>query len=171
MLRKIMVIALLGFFLAPCAAMAQFQMGDKELTMSGSGSSDNEFDTTTFSTEAGFGYFFNNNLEGVVRQGVSIADRPGANGWDASTRLAVDYHFDLQRYQPYLGANIGYLYGKNVNETFIAGPEAGLKAFVNDTTFVVASVEYQVLFEDANDADDQIDDGRWVYGVGIGFKW
>ena len=171
MLRKIMVIALLGFFLVPGAAMAQFQEGDKELTLSGSGSSDNEFDTTTFSTEVGFGYFYTNNLEGVLRQGVSIADRPGKNSWNASTRLALDYHFDLDKYQPYLGANIGYLYGESVKDTFIAGPEGGLKVFVNDTTFIVASVEYQVLFEDAKNADDQIDDGRWVYGVGLGFKW
>ncbi len=171
MLRKIMIIALLGFFLAPCVATAQFQQGDKELTLSGSGSSDKDFDTSTFSTEAGFGYFYTDKLEGVIRQGVSIADRPGDNSWKGSTRLALDYHFDLGKYQPYLGGNIGYLYGDNVKDTFIAGPEAGLKTFVNDTTFVVVSIEYQVLFEDADDADEQIDDGRWVYGLGLGFRW
>ena len=172
MWRKIFMVAVLGFFLAPCAAMAQFQMGDKELTLNGNGSSDDDFDNTVFSVEAGLGYFFNKNLEGLVRQGVSVVDIPGSNDlWNASTRLGLDYHFDLQQWQPFLGASIGYLYGDSVEETFIAGPEVGVKAFVNTTTFILASVEYQILFEDADEADDQFDDGRFVYNLGIGFRW
>lgn len=172
MWRKISMVVLLGFFLAPCAAMAQFQMGDKELTLNGNGSSDDDFDNTVFSVEAGLGYFFNKNLEGLVRQGVSVVDIPGSNDlWNGSTRLGLDYHFDLQQWQPFLGASIGYLYGDSVEETFIAGPEVGVKAFVNTTTFILASVEYQILFEDADEADDQFDDGRFVYNLGIGFRW
>jgi hypothetical protein len=172
MWRKIFMVAVLGFFLAPCAAMAQFQMGDKELTLNGNGSSDDDFDNTVFSVEAGLGYFFNKNLEGLVRQGVPVVDIPGSNDlWNGSTRLGLDYHFDLQQWQPFLGASIGYLYGDSVEETFIAGPEVGVKAFVNTTTFILASVEYQILFEDADEADDQFDDGRFVYNLGIGFRW
>lgn len=171
MYRKILLVTLLALMVGPVAAMAQYQMGDRELTLSGSGSSDNSFDTTTFSTEVSFGYFYSDNLEGAIRQGVAVADQPGDNSWNGSTRLAMDYHFDMQEFQPYLGVNIGYLYGDNVNETFLGGPEGGLKAFVNETTFVILSVEYQVLFEDADDADDQFDDGRFVYGLGLGFKW
>ncbi len=171
MWRKIFPIALLALVLAPGAAMAQFQMGDKELTLSGSGSSDNDFDSTNFSVELGLGYFINKNLEALVRQGVAVADNPGANSWNGSTRLGLDYHFDFQQFQPFLGAGIGFLYGDSTEETFTAGPEAGLKAFVNSTTFIIASVEYQVLFEDANDADEQFDDGRFVYNLGLGFRW
>lgn len=171
MWHKLLMIAVLGFVLAPGVAMAQFQTGDKELTLSGNGSSDNDFDSTSFSMEAGFGYFYSENLEVLVRQGVFIVDRPGANSWNGSTRLGLDYHFDLQQYQPFLGASIGYLYGDDVKETFLAGPEAGIKAFVNSTTFILASVEYQVLFEDADEANDQFDDGRFVYNLGLGFRW
>ncbi len=171
MWRKIFIIIVLSIVLAPGAAMAQFQTGDKELTLSGSGSSAKDFDSSSFSIEAGLGYFFTENLEWLVRQGVFVVDQPGANSWNGSTRLGLDYHFGLQQYQPFLGASIGYLYGDDVKETFLAGPEAGLKAFVNSTTFILASVEYQFLFEDANDADDQFDDGRFVYNLGIGFKW
>lgn len=171
MWRKIFVVALLGFLLAPCAAMAQFQMGDKELTLSGNGSSDNDFDYTNFSVEAGLGYFVSNNLEAVLRQGVSVLDQPGDNLWNGSTRLGLDYHFDLEMWQPFLGVSIGGIYGDGVNNQFIAGPEIGVKAFVNTTTFILASVEYQVLFEDADEADDNFSDGRYVYNLGIGFKW
>jgi hypothetical protein len=172
MWRKIFMVAVLGFFLSPCAAMAQFQMGDKELTLNGNGSSDKDFDNNVFSVEASLGYFFNKNLEVLVRQGVSVVDIPGSDDlWNGSTRLGLDYHFDLQQWQPFLGASIGYLYGDSVKESFIAGPEVGLKAFVNTTTFILASVEYQILFEDADEADDQFDDGRFVYNLGIGFRW
>jgi len=77
----------------------------------------------------------------------------------------------MGNWYPYLGVNIGYLYGDTVEEQFIAGPEGGVKVFVNDTTFITAGIEYQVLFESASDADDNFDDGRFVYILGIGFKF
>lgn len=172
MWRKIFIVAVLGFFLAPCTAMAQFQPGDKELTLSGTGSSDEDFDNNIFSVEASLGYFLSKNLEVLVRQGLSVVDIPGNDDdWNGSTRVGLDYHFDLQQWQPFLGASLGYLYGDSVEESFIGGPEVGVKVFVNTTTFILASLEYQVLFEDVDDADDQFEDGRFVYNLGIGFKW
>lgn len=171
MWRKIFVVALLGFLLAPGAAMAQFEAGDMEMTLSGNGSSDNDFDTTTSSVEAGLGYFMTGNLEAVVRQGISLVDRPGNNLWNGSTRLGVDYHIDLQMWQPFLGGSIGAIYGDGVKDQFIAGPEIGVKAFVNTTTFILAAVEYQFLFDDSDEVDDQFNDGRYVYNLGLGFKW
>ncbi|MBE0504194.1 MAG: hypothetical protein IBX46_08715 [Desulfuromonadales bacterium] len=171
MWRKIFVVALLGFLLAPCAAMAQFQTGDMELTLNGNGSSDNDFDTTVAGVEASLGYFVSDNLEALVRQGVSVIDVPGENVWNGSTRLGLDYHFDLEMWQPFVGASIGYIYGDSVKDQFIAGPEVGIKAFVNTTTFILASVEYDFLFENADEIDDQFDDGRFVYNLGVGFKW
>jgi hypothetical protein len=171
MWRKFFVVALLGLLLAPCAAMAQFQMGDMEMTLNGNGSSDNDFDTTVAGVEATLGYFVSDNLEAIVRQGVSLIDVPGDNVWNGSTRLGLDFHFDMQMWQPFVGASIGYIYGDSVRDQFIAGPEAGLKAFVNTTTFILASVEYDVLFKEAKEFDDQFSDGRYVYNLGVGFKW
>lgn len=169
--KKIFLVALLGLLLAPCAAMAEFQMGDKEFTLNGTGSSDNDFDTTVLSVEASLGYFLSNNLEVLVRQGGSVVDVPGDNVWNGSTRLGLDYHFNLQTWQPFVGVSIGGLYGDSVKEQFIAGPEVGVKAFVNTTTFILASVEYEFLFENADEFDDQFDDGRYVYALGVGFKF
>ena len=75
------------------------------------------------------------------------------------------YHFDLDRWQPYIGANIGYQYGDNVNDSWLAGPEAGVKYFVNATTFIDANVAYEFNLEEG------LDDGAFFYGLGIGFKW
>jgi hypothetical protein len=163
-------------FVLPVFAFAQqpdygFLKGDKTFTLSGAGSSDNDFDNTVFTTSFSLGYFFTDNFEGSLRQDVSFVDAPGDNLWNGATQLVVDYHFDLARFQPLLGASIGYLYGDNVKDQFIAGPEAGVKWFINQTTYITALVQYQFLLDDDDGIDDNFDDGRFVYGLGIGVRF
>ena len=51
-------------------------------------------------------------------------------------------------------------------------PEAGLKYYVKDETFLYGRVAYQFITEDADDADDQsFDDGTFEYVIGIGFNF
>lgn len=176
MKTKITVILIISFFMGFAASasaqeMRAFSQEKWELTLVGSGSSDESFDGTTLSTEAAVGYFISDNMELVVRQGISFADRPGDNDWNGSTRGAFDYHFDMYPLYPFIGANFGMLYGDTVEEQFIAGPEGGLKCLVNDTTFLFGLIEYEFLFDDAEDADDNFDDGRFVYSIGIGFTF
>lgn len=150
---------------------AEYNTGDWEFILGGSGSSDKDFDATTLSFQANVGYFFTDNVELIIRQGISVADLTDESSWGASTRLGLDYNFNVNNLKPFLGVNIGYLYGDDVVETFIAGPEAGIKYFLNSTTFINVQAEYQFLFENADDADDQFDDGRYVYTIGMGIKW
>lgn len=163
------VIAVSMFFASPCALA--YREGDLELTLGGSGSSDESLDGTVFNIEAGLGYFMTQNFEAIYRQGISYADAPGGNIWNGSTRLSFDYNFAMGTGYPYIGANFGYLYGDTVKEQFIAGPEFGLKYFVNKTTFINFGLEYQFLFDDTKDADNNFDDGRFVYILGIGVKF
>jgi hypothetical protein len=170
------LIAAMVFMFAASTGMAQddwgFQAGDYELTLQGSGSSDNDLDNTTLSTEGSIGYFFNQALELGLRQGVSYADIEGGDDkWAGSSRGFVDLHFDLDRFQPFVGANLGYLYGDDVNDTFIAGPEAGVKFFFVPSTFLYFLGEYNFTFDDADQADEAFDDGRFVYALGMGFRW
>ncbi len=165
----ITMIALFMLLFAP-SAMA-YNTGDYELMLGGSGSSDESFDGTVFSMEAGLGYFLTPNVETILRQGIAYADLPRGDTWNASTRVSLVYNFDIGWWYPYLGANIGYLYGDAVRDQFIAGPEGGIKFFVNHTTFILTGIEYQVLSKNARDLDDNFDDGRFVYTVGIGFKF
>lgn len=111
------------------------------------------------------------NLEGIYRQEISYADAPNSHNLNGSTRLSFDYHFNLKRWYPYLGANIGYVYGDTVEEQFVAGPELGVKFFVNDSTFIAGGIEYQFLFKDVGNVDNNFDNGRYVYILGIGFKF
>ncbi len=170
MLRKLMVVAALAL-LPAMAAQAQFQQGDYELTLSGSGSNGPDFNGTDFGVNANLGYFLTKELEVGVRQSVSYADDQGAgSAWFGSTRLALDYHFDLGRVQPYVGGNIGYQYG-DIHNTWEAAPEAGIKWFVNSTTFIQLGVEYQFFFDQDSDASSSFSDGRFLYALGIGFRW
>ena len=174
MLRKLLVVAALGI-LPAFAANAQFQAGDKELTLGGSGAHGPDLDGTTFNVNGSFGYFMTNQLEVSLRQGIGYTDITGGGGdgsaWSASTRIALDYHFDLGKWQPYIGANFGYVYGDGVHDTFEAAPEAGIKFFVNSTTFIQLGVEYQFFFDQDDDASESFSDGQFVYGLNIGFRW
>ncbi len=170
MLRKCVWVPVVCLALLPAVANAQFQEGDWELTLTGSGLSDNDFDATTLAANASLGYFFSDQIEVGVRQGIGFSEN-GDSTFTGATSVFGDFHFDLDRWQPFIGANIGYIYGDNVEETFVAGPEGGIKYFVNNTTFIFGSVQYQFFFEDDDDAEDNFDDGQWVYGLGIGFRW
>jgi hypothetical protein len=172
MWRKLTLILLAaGTFVIPATAFSGYNAGDMEFSLSGSGTSDNDFDSTFLSVEGALGYFFTPVIEGVLRQGVVFADTPEDSDWNGSTRVGVDFNFPFDRYIPYVGASLGYLYGDSVDEQFVAGPDVGLKSFVNETTFILAAVEYEFLFDDSDEADEAFDDGRFVYTLGIGFKW
>ena len=106
----------------------------------------------------------------MFRQGISFADA-GDSSTSASTRIGIDYNFNFDRLVPFVGVNVGYLYGDDVNETGLAGLGGGLKWYVKPETFIFAAAEYQFFFEDSDDADDSFDDGSFVYTLGIGFNW
>jgi hypothetical protein len=170
MKKKIFVlIAGIMLFVVP-TAMA-YKPGDLELTLGGSGSNDEKFDDTVFDISAGLGCFVTPHLEGIYRQEISYTNSSNGDMWNGSTRLSFDYHFDLKCWHPYFGGNIGYLYGDTVDEQFVAGPEAGIKYFVNDTTFITGGIEYQVFFKDLGTSNNNFDNGRFVYILGIGFKF
>ena len=166
MLRKFVLVALFAMFLVPAAAQAQFDEGDWEMFVAGSGASDSGFDNTSLSATVSIGYFFNDNLEAGVRQGIVFSDTDaGGSDFAATTAGFVDFHFDLDRWQPFVGAFIGYSYGDGVDDDGNYGPEGGVKYFVNSTTFIDLNAAYEFNLEEG------LDDGAFFYGLGIGFKW
>jgi len=165
MLRKLVLVALFGLLLVPAAAQAQFDEGDWEMTVAGQGTSSDDFDNTILSVGVSLGYFFNDNLEAGVRQTVSFSDTESAGSdFAASTTGFVDYHFDMDRWQPFVGAFIGYVYGDGVEEDGTWGPEGGVKYFVNSTTFIAFTVQYLIPFDTENDE-------AFAYNLAVGFKW
>lgn len=171
MSTKTIVALSMLFLVLPAAAWAQgFSQGDKEILLNGAGVSDRDFDNSVFSVQGSFGYFFTGNIEGSFRQSLSFTDTQNAgSSWAGTSGVALDYNFDLGRWWPFAGGNIGYNYGEDVPDTWTAGLEGGLKFFVNSTTFILGMLQYQWFLD--SDNDDGFSDGQWVYTVGIGFRW
>lgn len=151
------------------AASAQFQEQDIELRLSGNSQTDVEFDSTQLDLTASVGYFFADQIEGGVRQNVRYNDI-GVNALDGSTAVFANYHFGEvgSELQPFVGASFGYNYGDSVTDTFFAGPEGGVKYFLAESWFLFGQVEYQFFFEDDEAADDAIDDGTFIFSLGLG---
>jgi outer membrane protein W len=146
-----------------------------ELTLSGGGAFGPDLDGFNAAVTANIGYYLNENFELSLRQSIAYADT-GLEGsaWNGSTRVAVDYHFpmgDRGQWVPFVGANLGYVYGQSVHDTWEAAPEAGLKYYVNSTTFIYGIVEYQFFFDQGDDASQAFSDGQFVYSFGVGFRF
>ncbi|MGB7157483.1 MAG: hypothetical protein WBD40_05420 [Tepidisphaeraceae bacterium] len=149
--------------------------GPFEFTLAGAGSSDKDFDATQFSGDLGLGFHLGPIVLGA-RQTVTYTDSPSAavdDFWSGSTRAFADLEIALGPVAPFIGANIGYIYGDLVKDQFIAGPEAGVKIYVGDDrdTFIFFRIEYQFFFEDSDQAEDAFEDGQFVYALGVGFRF
>ena len=174
MLRKGMVLSVLAIAavaMAPRSTFAYFEEGDKEITLSGTAANGSDFDGVSGGINGSIGYFMTDNLELSLRQTVTYTDIGVDASLNGSTRVALDFHFDLEALQPFIGGNFGYVYGDAVNDTFEAAPEGGVKWFVNSTTFIFAMAEYQFFFDSGDDADESFEDGQFVYTLGIGFRF
>jgi len=165
MLRKGIVIAALC--LLPAVAQAQAR-GPWELTLGGSAANGSRFNGFTGAINGSIGYFFGDVIEVSARQSLDYTDVGVSKALNGSTRGAVDLHFplgDQGQFLPFVGVNIGYVYGDSVSDTWEGAPEAGLKWFVNNTTFIFASVAYDF------DLQEGLDEGSWQYALGIGFRF
>jgi hypothetical protein len=165
MLRKVFVVAALGF-LIPAVAQAQYKQGDWRLTLSGTGSSDKDFESNAISVAGDISYFVADPIRVGIRQGFGYADvEDGGSSWTGSTRVTADWVFDLGRWQPFVGVTGGYTYGDDVNDSWVGGPEVGVDWFVNNTTFIFATVAYDF------DLQEGLDEGGWQYALGIGYRF
>jgi hypothetical protein len=167
MLRKFYIVPVLAMLALPAMAQAQFEAGNWALKLAGNGSNDQDFDGGAVGLAGDLGYFLSKEMEVGVRQGLTWSDATGGGGsaWTGDTRIFLDYHFDMDRWQPYVGAFIGYLYGDVGEESWIAGPEVGVKYFVNSTTFIDVNGAYAFNLEEG------LDEGSFFYQLGIGFRW
>ncbi|MEE4383343.1 MAG: hypothetical protein V2J02_15190 [Pseudomonadales bacterium] len=164
-------VVVLGALQVPASHAAQ-EAGDRVFTLSGSGSSDNDFDSTSAGVNAQLGWMRTDHLELGLRQNVAgNAIREGQEAWSGSTFGYGAWNFGDGDVVPYLGANLGFLYGENVKDTSAAGLEAGVRFYVKEKTFIAAQLQYEFLFDDADDIDSRFNNGAFFYGLGIGFNF
>ena len=171
-----LVTALLGQTTLPEPATATLRdfgphRGDRELIVGGSGGADRSFDNSFGGASVSYGYFVNNSLSGILRQSVNYAKPEDAGSqWAGATRFAVDQHFLQGPLRPFLGANVGRIYGEGVRDSWVAGLEGGMKYYVQPRTFLHATAEYGWLFQRARNFD-RFDSGQWNWSLGVGFNF
>ena len=147
-------------------------LNDLEFTLGGSGSSNTDFDSSLGGLSFSVGKYFSDTLLGSVRQSVNYSNpNVGSDSWSGSTFFALDQHFGTGALRPLLGLNVGRIYGDNVQDTWAAGLETGVKYYVQPRTFIYVIAQYAWLFEDGNEIDDTFDDGQILWSAGVGFNF
>jgi hypothetical protein len=144
--------------------------------LSGTGTSNQDFDSSNLSAAGGVGYFVNDWLELGVRQDIGYLETGGqgpSSVWFGGTKASARANFQVgRRFVPYGGVNFGGAYGgRGVADTLAAGLEGGLKWYVQRDAYVGLGAEYQWFFNDLDQAGSTFDDGRFVYGLGIGLDF
>lgn len=188
MLRKL-VIPVLALLAVPAISSAQFESGNFETTLFGSFDASRAGDNQGWQASVGgsIGYFLTKEFEVSFNDEVLYND-VGSGSAGASKRIlwgnrgwfAADYHFDLGAFQPFVGVFGGYdspaqerdTHDRNQNraldgrpvDSWICGPEAGLKYFVNGTTFIYTNVQYIYVGADPTYS-------QWRGRLGLGFKF
>jgi hypothetical protein len=146
------------------------QAGDWEATLSGSGTSDND-DSDSLGVTGTIGKYMTDNVLLGLRQSGNFSDTADDTTFTGATRIFGDVMLTDGPLQPFIGASLGGIYGEGVNNSFTAGPEAGLKYYADRKTFLYAQTEYQFTFQDSDAIDDAYDDGGWFHSIGIGFNF
>lgn len=148
------------------------KMGDREFSISGSGSSDKNFDSGGFGLSGDMGWYLSDRTVAGVRQNVTWGSVDnGDDIWRGATKGYLDYHFGHNQVRPFVGATLGAIYGDGVKETGTAGLELGMKYYVLPSTFIQARAEYSFLFDSSDSAGDNYDNGSWDYVVGMGYNF
>lgn len=129
--------------------------GDREFTLSGTGSNDRDFDSGSFGVTADLGWYLRTNLVAGARQSINYASIEGESikddFWNGSTRGYLNYQFLDDRARPFVGGSLGGIYGDGVKDSAFAGLETGIKYYVQTKTFFLTRAEYQFFFSDTSD--------------------
>lgn len=145
--------------------------GDNEVEISGGAFHRQGSSSGAFSADIKYGYFLTQGWEVGLRQGVnySFIDN-GQDFWTATTTPFVHYNFNFGKFVPYLGGSIGAVYNDR-DASGVAGPNAGLKLFFDDQTFLNIGYRYEFFFSRFRDIDNRTNRGNHVTNIGIGFAW
>ncbi|WLD56812.1 hypothetical protein NFC81_08715 [Salinispirillum sp. LH 10-3-1] len=151
-------------------------MGDREFSISGTGASDQGFNSGAFGVSGDLGWYLSNNVVLGVRQSVNYASISGEmlsnDFWNGSTRGYVNYQFMNDAIQPFVGGSLGGIYGDGVQNSVFAGLETGVKYYLQPKAYLLGRVDYQFKFDESSEAADAFQDsGIWAYTVGLGVNY
>lgn len=150
--------------------------GDREFSISGTGSGDRRFKSGTFGVTGDYGWYRSDQLVLGIRQSVNYASIRGENitndFWNGTTRGYVNHQFGTSQARPFVGGSLGFIYGDGVKNTGFAGLEAGVKYYMVAKTYLLARAEYQFFFSrDRSEFNEGFKDGAWAYTLGLGYNF
>lgn len=151
------------------------RQGDWEVSAGGGTANDDQWESGSFggNLSGNVGYFVTDDLEVVVRNSLIISGAQGdkATAYIGNSRLAVDYHLPLGRFYPFIGVNIGGVYG-HVDAAASGGPEAGVKYWARKNAFLYAMAEYQwFIGGPASKLGSAYDHGMFLTTIGMGVNF
>jgi len=142
--------------------------GPFEVTVNASGSNNREFTTGAVNVGGSVGFLPLPFLEVAVRDGFSYADPGTGYTWNNTVQGAIDFEIPLDRFEPYVGANVGYFATHNNGSSPEAAPEAGLKFFFTKNVFIYGQVEYDFYWRKTGNT---FNNGSFDYIAGLGFRF
>jgi hypothetical protein len=150
----------------PYTAEVGPRQGDWEAFIGGSGTSDGEFNDNSVGVNGSIGYYALKWLPVSLRQAYVATFGDNVNDRNQfATTVGADFQAPLGRFQPFLGGFVGYTYGHTTSG--LAGPEGGIKFYVNESTFIEGLFQYGWLFDKNLDWEN----GRAAYTIGVGFNF
>ena len=129
-------------------------------------------DSGALSADVSYGYYLTPGWEIGFRQALNYNFVDDArDAWVATTTPFLNYNFQLtERVIPFLGAFIGAAWNDR-DATGTLGPNAGVKFFLSDQTYLGLKYRYEWFFNSLKRAGRNADNGNHVFNLGIGFVW
>lgn len=158
----------------PSNVTPELTAGMQEFTIGGGGVANKKIDNSLGGLSFSIGRYNSTTFETVIRQTINYFNPslPGVNSvWNGSTRLAFDQHFGIGRVRPFLGVNVGGVYGEGVSDAWAAGLEGGIKIAVQPRTFIFLQGDYAWLSNNVRNIDDSFGSGQFSWNVGVGFTF
>lgn len=144
-----------------------------EVLVAGTGNNNEEFEAGGASGIASVGYYFSDVVEFSVRQNAAYAHAGTGSPeiWNFASRAAIDLHIPLGPVVPYVGGNIGYAYGDSIEDSLMAGPEGGVKLYLQDDAFLTLGAEYEFFFDRGDSLETAFDRGQFLWTLGMGMRF
>jgi hypothetical protein len=163
---------LIGWLLGDAPVIAAPTDGASEVQASAGFFHAQGADSGSLNFDLSYGYYLTPGWQLGIRQALNynfIDD--SRDFWLASTTPFVNYHFRLTDIiVPYLGGFMGLVWNDR-DATGTIGPQAGVKFFVHDRTFLNLGYRYEFFFNRLEAIDNNASRGNHVLNLGIGFTW
>jgi len=164
--------ALLALLLISVPAQSAPVAGDNEAEIAGGFFHAQGSDSGSFNVDLQLGHYLTPGWEIGFRQALNynfVDDGP--DSWVATTAPFLLYNFQInETFIPFAGVSLGAAWNDR-DFTGLLGPQAGLKIFLTDQTYLGLRYRYEWFFNSLKRAGNDADHGNHVGTIGIGFVW